>query len=208
MALGYTVEADSDDIDRALTLFKFVKGNTTNATRIAINKSGPPIKTESSKQIRAQVRLKAKYVGDRLKFTKATSAKLEGRIVTPSRGILLTRYSTDSRISGDRQSWIRPPEIPARGIKVKVKPSGPVKTLSNSWFYMILPNSRALAIARRTGVTNPKTGKSKIDVAYGPSLSQVFSEVKDDVLPFAKKRYESELIKAMNRVLSLQYPTE
>jgi hypothetical protein len=208
MALGYTVEANSADVQEALTLFQFVGGNTTNAVRIAINRAGPPIKTESSKQIRGQVRLRAKYVGDRLKFTKAFNRKLDGRIVTPQRGILLTRYSTDSSISGDKVSWIRPPEIPARGIKVKVKPSGPIKTMSNKWFYMILPNSRALAIARRTGVVNPKTGKSKIDVAYGPSLSQVFDDVKDAVSPIAESRYQKELLDAVNYLLRKQYPPE
>ena len=208
MALGYTVEADSTDVKNAISLFEFIGGNTRNAVRIAINRSGPPIKTESSKRIRAQVRLTAKYVGNRLKFTKATSAKLDGRIVTPTRGILLTRFSTDSRISGDKVSWIRPPEIPARGIKVKVKPSGPVKTMSNKWFYMILPNSRAVAIARRTGVINPKTGKSKIDVAYGPSVSQVFRKVKSLVTPVAEQRYRKEMLDAINYLLKKQYPPE
>jgi hypothetical protein len=71
-----------------------------------------------------------------------------------------------------------------------------------------LPNSRALAIARRTGVVNPKTGKSKIDVAYGPSLSQVFDDVKDAVSPIAESRYQKELLDAVNYLLRKQYPPE
>lgn len=208
MTVGYNVQVDGAQVNEALAYFNFLGGATTDAVRVAINRSGPKVRTRASQAIRSQVRLKAKYVNDRLKFQKATRTKLEGRITTPSRGLLLSKFSTNSQISGDRVSFFRPPEVPARGIRVKVKPQGATKALSRDYFYMILPNSRAVGIVRRRpkGQTGPRGGK--FDVAYGPSLSQVFNTVRDDVLPEASNIYQSEMLDAIRFLLQKRYPKE
>jgi len=204
--VSFRVSVDSSTLQSTIAYFEFVGGNASDAVRVAINKAGPPIRTKSSSEIRSQVRLKAGYVRDRLKLIKATRNRLEGRIQTPSRGLLLSRYSTDSLIASDKVSWIRPPAIPARGIKVKVKPKEAPKTMSKDWFYMVLKGSNRIGIARRRakGSLGPRGGK--FDVAYGPSLSQVFTDVKDDVLPEAQRRYESELKDAVRFLLKKQKP--
>jgi hypothetical protein len=119
---------------------------------------------------------------------------------------LLSKYSTDSQVSSDKIGWIKPPDTPARGIRVKVKPSGPTKPLGKDFFYMVLPKSRALAIVRRRETPGPQGGL--IDVAYSPSLSQVFNTVRDDVLPEAGNIYQDELLDAMRSILARQYPKE
>jgi hypothetical protein len=214
VTIGYNVEVDQSQVDEALSLFKFIGGNSSDAVRIAINKSGPPVRTEASKQIRTQVRLKAAYLNERdssgrqrLAFIRASKSSLTGRITTPSRGLLLSRFSTDAQLNS-KVSWIKPPPIPARGVRVKVKPSGSTKTMGREWFYMILPESRALGIVRRrpNGETGPQGGR--YDVGYGPSVSQVFNDVRDVVLPLAGERYQTELGKAIAFLLRKEFPKE
>lgn len=207
--IGYSVEVDRESIQSAIDYFTFLGGNTDEALRVAINKAGPKVKTASSKAIREQVRLSAKYVGGQLRFDRATRQKLQGAIRAPTRGILLPRFSTDAQIAGDKVSWIKPPPIPPLGIRVKVKPSGSAKVMSRDWFYMVLPDSRALGIARRRprGQRGPRGGK--YEVAYGPSVSQVFSrETRDRLIPEASQELTEQLLDAMRFLLQKKYPQE
>ena len=204
--ISYNVEANPQDIKEAVSLFEFVGGNTTDAVRIAINKAAPRVKTKASAAIRTQVRLKARYVGNKLTITKATRRLLTGAIKTPSRGVLLSKFSTDTRVTNEKTSWLLPPPVPARGLKVKVKPVGTPKALSKEHFYMVLPRSRALAIVRRK--STPGKNGGKIDVLYGPSVSQVFNDVRDEVLPFAGDEYQAQLLDAMRFILQKKYPKE
>ena len=113
-------------------------------------------------------------------------------------------------------TWLKPPPLPKRGIRVKVKPQGATKQLGSEYFYMVLPNSRALGIVKRRTDTNrldrrfraDTKAKGKYDVAYGPSLSQVFTTVRDDVLPEASSRLQYELLDAMRYLLAKQYPKD
>jgi len=208
--IEYDVQVDKDSLREAQSLFEFVGGNSDDALRIAINKAGPKIKTAASKAIRSQVRLKAKYVNDkkRLRFDKASRSSLSGAIRAESRGILLSRFSTDTLIADpNRAGWIKPPVIPPRGIRVKVKPSGSAEVMGKEWFYMVLPNSRALAIARRKpgGATGAQGGK--YDIAYGPSVSQVFrNETRDRLLPEAGAELQKQMLEAMRYLLQKKYP--
>lgn len=207
MNIQYEVAADTAQVAEAVSLFEFVGGNTADAIRIAINKTAPKIKTAASKAIRTQVRLSAAYVGDRLTVRKATRAKLSGAISTPSRGLLLSRFSTDATVASDKVGWIRPPLVPAGGIKVKIKPSGGAKGApgvgTNKPFYIVLNKGQNIGIAARIG-----SGRKGIHVFSGPSLSQVFATVRDDVLPSARTEYQAQLIDAMRFILVKKHPPE
>lgn len=204
--IKYEITADKEQLKEAISLFEFVGGNTSEAMRVAINKALRPVKTLAGRAIRSQVRLKAAFVNERLTVSRASKNKLSGAIRTPSRGLLLSRYSTDTQISGNKVSWLKPPPLPKQGIRVKVKPSGPPQRMSRDFFYMVLPGSRALAIVKRRDKPGPKGGK--IDVAYAPSLSQVFNTVRDDVLPEASEIYQAQLLDAMRFVLQKRFPKE
>ena len=116
-------------------------------------------------------------------------------------------------MSSEKISWFRPPEVPKRGIRVKVKPSGATKSVSGAPgetkgkpFYLILPNSRRVAIAARRATPGPKGGNLKVFNA--PSLSQVFNTVRDDVLPEASDIYQAQLLDAMRFLLAKKFPKE
>jgi|GEM_PF-953590 len=207
MSLEFTVEPNREQLADAISLFEFVGGNTADALRVAINKAAPKIRTAASRAIREQVRLSASYVNDRLTIRRATRANLSGAITTPSRGLLLSRFSTEPGIADESVSWIRPPPAPYGGHYVKVKPTGAAVKVgrgepgNSKPFYIVLKGSRALGIARRTAA-------GKIDVLHGPSLSQVFKGVRDAVMPAAAAEYQAQLLDAMRYLLVKKFPPE
>lgn len=207
MSISYTVTADQDAIKEAVSLFEFVGGNTADALRIAINKAAPKIRTVASRAIRDQVRLSASYVGDRLTVTKATRARLSGAIKTPTRGLLLSRFSTDAAVSGDKTSWIRPPLAPNDRIRLKIKPNGGTigapGANNNRPFYIVLNGGKNVGIAARLG-----RDRKKLKMFSGPSLSQVYASVRDDVMPQASQEFQTQLIDAMRYILVKKYPPE
>jgi len=207
MSTEFTIEPDRAQIADAIALFEFVGGNTADALRVAINKAAPKIRTAASRAIREQVRLTASYVNDRLSIRRATRANLSASINTPSRGLLLSRFSTEPGIAAENVSWIKPPPAPYGGHYVKVKPSGAAKKIgrgepgNSKPFYIVLKGSHAMGIARRTSA-------GKIDVLHGPSLSQVFKTVRDDVMPAASAEYQAQLLDAMRYLLAKRFPPE
>ena len=211
MALKLDVLINEDRLREAIALFEFVGGNTKDAIRIAINRAAPKARTQAGRAVRQQVRLAAAYVNERLVVNKATREKLSGSLRTPSRGLLLSRFSTDPQISGEKVSWIKPPPVPAGGISVKVKPTGGSKIvkggegLASKPFFMVLRGGQ-LGIVARAKVLGPRGGN--ILVLHGPSLSQVFDDVRDDILPTAFAEYEAQLLDAMRYLLAMKYPPE
>jgi hypothetical protein len=205
--ISHTVQVDEVAVKDAAALFEFVGGNSDEALRIAINKTTPKIKTLASKQIRTQVRLQASYVGERLTVTKATRKRITGAIGTPTRGLLLSRFSTDPLIAGEKVGWLKPPLIPSGGIRVKIKPNasptGAPGIGTNKPFYMVLNQGANVGIMVRTG-----KARKDVKTLYGPSLSQVFNTVRAEVLPAAGAELQAQLLDAMRYLLVKKYPPE
>ncbi|MFB2703557.1 phage tail protein [Marinobacter shengliensis] len=180
------VQVDPSKLQEVRALLATFSDGAARAHTRTLNKTVTKGRVESSKEIRKQVRLNAAYVKSLMTITKASIKKPSAKISTPSRGLLLSRYSTESQISGDKVGWLKPPAIPARGIRVKIRPTGGPKLFSGGDeitgkpFYMVLPGSSGrVAIAGRRAVAGNRGGKIK--VFYGPSLSQVFTDVKEVV---------------------------
>lgn len=178
------VERSSLQEVRAL-LAKFSDGGRRAHVR-SLNKTVTKSRTESSKEIRKQVRLNAAYVKSLLAISYASIRNPQAKVLTPRSGLLLSRFSTDTMVSGDKVGWLKPPAIPARGLRIKVKPTGGAKVFSGDNeiegkpFYMVLPGTEGrVAIVGRRAKTGSQGGRIK--VFYGPSLSQVFTDVKEDV---------------------------
>lgn len=180
------VEVDRSSLQEVRALLAKFSDGAKRAHARSLNQTATKAKTEASKDIRKQIRLNAAYAKSLLAITKASQKKLQSKVSTPYRGLLLSRFSTDSRIAGDKTSWLKPPPIPARGIKVKVKPDGGAKAFDGDSeivgkpFYMVLPGTAGkVAIVGRKRKLGSEGGEIK--VFYGPSLSQVFTDVKEQV---------------------------
>ncbi len=207
MTPEYGAQANQEQVAEAMRFFEFVGGNTSDAMRIAINKATPKVRTLASAKLREQVRLQAGYVKDKLAIRKATKSNLSGAIRAEKRGLLLSRFSTDAQVASDGIRWLKPPNEPSGGIRVKVKPSGSPKAVSpgagGKPFYIVLKTSRALGIARRTG---PR--RNDLEVLHGPSVSQVFDDVRGDIQPQASEELTKQVIDAMRYLMLKQYPPE
>jgi hypothetical protein len=172
MMANPVIEINQEQLAEAIDKFKFYGGNMDKALTIAINKSSKTMKVRIARAISDSVRLKVTYVKERLEIVRASPRNMNGRVKTPKRGILISRYSTDSNINNpDKVTWLKPPPVPKRGIRVNI--DGTVKNFSGDTgqtpFYMVFPN-RVLGIVARTG----KERDSKIKAFYGASMSQVF----------------------------------
>lgn len=206
MNASFEIKVDEAALKDAIGLFEFVGGNTSDAIRVAINKAAPKVKTMASKRIREEVRLTASYVNEKLTVRKATKSRLNGAVLTPMRGLLMSKYSTDAQVASDKIGWIKPPPVPVRGIRVKIKPSGDTKVMDGA-FYMVLNKGKngggQLAIAIREGAA-----RKPVKVFQSASLSQVFGNVRGDVLPAAGAEYQAQLLDAMRYLLAKQHPME
>lgn len=206
MSISYAVAVDEAAVADAVSAFEFVGGNSADALRIAINKCAPKIKTAASKAIRTQVRLSAAYVGDRLTVRKASRTRLSGAISTPSRGLLLSRFSTDATISGDKVGWIRPPLVPAGASRSRSSPMAVPSlcriTTTTSRFTLCSTGAKTWALQRAPA----RAGG--LHVFSGPSLSQVFTGVRTDILPDAGAELTAQLLDAMRYLLVKQHPPE
>ncbi len=153
-------------------LKQFEKAIIVAQTR-AINKTAKKVKTQAAKKIGSQVALKAGYIKSKLQIIKANNKKDHAVIFATSRGVLLSRYSNSqlrrkSKITGKKKS---------AGISVKVKRSGSRKKMRGA-FYIRLKSSGVIGIAVRQ---KGHKGRDNYKVIHGPSVSQVWNGVRDDI---------------------------
>jgi len=161
----------------------YIKNGANLALSRALNKTAAKAKTEASKAIRSQVRLSASYVKEKINGPadgfefKATSNKLTAKISTPKRGVRLDNFLTS--LAPYRAGR------PTDPIKVKVKPTGSSLKISSA-FWVPAKNSGGYLIAVRNEILRQQGMKIKLapagyTVLSGPSISQVFNTVRDDI---------------------------
>lgn len=199
-----SVQIDKTSLSNVRLLLNGVSKEAPKILTRALNNTATKGRTEASKAIRKEVKLSASYVNSRLKVDKANFRTLQARVRTPSRGILLSRFSTNAQARNPDIGWIRPPDNPPRGIKVRVSPNDGSKIVtggdevSGKPFYIVLKN-RNLAIAARLSSPGPNGGKIK--VFSGPSLSQVFNNIKEDLGEPLAQYQEEQVSKQIDAVL-------
>lgn len=164
-----------NDLDR---YFGAVNKATVVATVRAINAEAARGKTLASRKIREQIGLKAGYVNERLKIRRATATKLVAEISTPKRGLLLTRFA-------NRQITVRGRKA---GVAVRVKPRGGFKKMPKA-FYIRLRAGAMPGFNEGIAIRE----NDKVKVLHGPSISQVFNTVREDVAPELLEKYRTTL---------------
>lgn len=199
-----SVRLDPADVRDVRLLLRGLQNEAPKILSRALNKTVSKARTDAGKAIRGDVRLKAAYVRQRMSVKKASARSLQAKLSTPSRGLLLSRFSTNAQIASPNISWIKAPDEPKRGIKVKVKPNGGTQSISGDSetkgkpFYIAMKNGR-VAIAARRRTAGPKGGKIK--VFYGPSLSQVFNQLLPDLQPPLAEYQQEQVSKQIDAVL-------
>lgn len=176
-----SVDIDRAQFQDAQERLDHIKNGAARALSRALNKTVSKAKTIASRAIRDQINLSAAYVRENLRGPangfdyKATVNKLTAKLSASKRGILLYQFSTNSVAATGR-----PPEQ----IKVRVKPGRAIAIPSAFWVRTKGSNKLTPAVRnsvlRQLNMTRT-TDSGSFTVLHGPSLSQVFSSVKDDI---------------------------
>ncbi|MBV2127924.1 phage tail protein [Arsukibacterium indicum] len=132
-----------------------------------LNQAATATRSRAIDEIGRQLNLPRSYISENIAVrSRANPQKLEVIISAESRGILLNRFD-GQQITTDGKN---------AGVSVQVKAGGPRKTIKRG-FFMRLKNG-VTGLAMRTG-----KGKGAIEVLHGPSVSQAWQSVRDDVEP-------------------------
>lgn len=182
------ITVDKEAVRRIESDLMHIKNGAPRAMSRAINHTLGVTRTEASKEVRKQVKLKAGYVRDKLTIKRATVNSMNGAIRTPARGTLLTRYPHTRYKTG--------------GMGVQIKPTGGKKRMPGAFFIRFANGVQAIAIRTQYG---PGLGRSEgLKVLYGPSTSQVFADVKDDLQASSGNRLMQRMGHEAERLLKRQ----
>ena len=179
-----SVEVDQAQWQAVQGRLAHIKNGASRALARALNKTASRAKTMASRAIRGQVRLTAAYVRENLRGPangmsyKATVARLQAMLSTPNRGIRLDRFMTS-----------QPPTRagrPANPVRVKVKPTGGATVMPSAFFVQARNSGGYLialrnAVIQRLGLKTKLSQSSGFSALHGPSLSQVFNSVRDEL---------------------------
>ncbi len=152
----------------------------------ATNNAGRRARTLSSKEIRAQVNLKAGYVRNRLKIKRATRSRPEFVISAAKRGVLMTRY---------------PYRTTRRGVTVKIKRTGARAVLEGAFVTQVNAGGRKVDVVAVRQPGRFSTGNRRFKVLYSPSVSQVFNKVRGEIKPEVDRYFEEQIRKELNQAL-------
>lgn len=138
----------------------------------SINRTATKVRTQASKKIGQEVALKAGYIKDKLKITKASRNKEYAIVFATKRGVLLSRFAPKQLLKKAKQGGKK-----YAGISIKVGRKKPRKKMRGA-FLIKLKNSNTMGVAyRKKGAK----GRKNYEVLHGPSVSQVWDNVKDNM---------------------------
>ena len=182
------ITVDKEAVRRIESDLMHLKNGAPRAMSRAINHTLGVTRTEASKEIRKQVKLKAGYVRDKLAVKRPTFNWLNGASQTPTRGTLHTGSPNQRYNRGS--------------VGVQVKPTGGKKRMPGAFFIRFANGVQAIAIRTQYG---PGLGRSEgLKVLYGPSTSQVFTDVKDDLQAPSGNRLMQRMGHEAERLLNRQ----
>ncbi len=179
----------------------YLRGTVTaieKAEYRAVNRVSQKTRTEASRQIRAEVRLKASYVNRHLwLYKKAKPGDPSAIITARRRPTRLARYGAKQLTKAARKA--RGDEL--RGISAGRKQAGvSVSVGRNSGrkrmrktFLVPLRTNGLMGVFERTG-----RAPDDIRHLYGPSVDQLFTNIRDQLHPFIKRNMSKEFRAQLN----------
>ena len=191
---GLNVRLNQQDIDTANRLLNGVKNGAKRAITRTLSRTLDKAATRANQEIRKDVRLTATYVRGKLLKNKPSFSKPTAILSAEKRGVLLTRYKYRVLAKG-------------KGVRVWVKQSGSSADMPSAFLVRNLKNSGADGIALPPGIKAPRdqgitsSGGTQFDVLHGPSVSQVFTEVKDEIEPEMSAFATQELLRQIDVIL-------
>lgn len=201
------IKFDASDLDRAMARMGATAEALARAQYRAINAAAAKGLTASRRAIQSQVALPASYLNDpeRLKLVKATASRAVAVITARRRGTTLFRFSGKQvtvRAKGAKGDALRGIKAgrKAAGVSVQVKPGGPRKTMPDAF---LLPlRSGKDAGGNGMGIFTRSRSTGQLRHRYGPSVDQVFRQVRSLVTPGIEADLREQLIRQIKYELS------
>jgi len=160
-----------DEIKKAESNIRRLAKKAGDRSAAALVDASHKARDRAVNRIADQVLLDKSYIRQRIEVLAAKKDELgwSAEVRAFRRGVLLTRFAHTAvfgpRKSGDGQKQV--------GISGQITPQ---KSYRSSFFYIAL-KSGAMGIAKRT----ERTGRDNYKVLYGPSVSQVYASVREDI---------------------------
>jgi hypothetical protein len=164
------VSINPEQLKRLKSMLSGVKNGSNRAMSRALNETSNQAKIQGIRKIREQVRLKSKFLGERISSAKdsfansATPQRLSSQVTAQRRGLLMAHFLTT--------------KVNVKPIRTKIKPTGK-STLWRGAFFVRL--RKGVDTGDKYGVFVRSSGDLKH--LYGPSPSQVWTDAKDEIAP-------------------------
>lgn len=183
---GVSLEKEIDDLPAEIL----------SAARKSVNATLRRGRTSSAKQMEREVNFPHGYLsgrGGRLRVSKyAQGNDLEGKITGRDRPTSLARFATTA---------LRPGAKRTAGVTVEVKP-GLAKRMPSTFAIKLRNGNIGLAYRSRNGRRPNSSAAKQIDknlwLLYGPSVDQVFQDVRNTVAPDLEKYMATEFERLMD----------
>lgn len=167
-------QLDNDGFDEIARTLGVLPTEAKKALSKTINDAAINAHAKGVKEITQQANIAESYVRSKLTINqRANLADPTAMISARLRGTGLRRFDAQQEVKTGKT---RP--LVNGGVSVQVKPSGGRKLLPHAFFITL--NNGNVHIATRNKGAN---GKNDYTVRYGPSVSQMWQSVRDDVEP-------------------------
>lgn len=179
------------DIENVRQIERLLTGIPDGAQRAmteALNKTAAKARLEGIKGIRQDVRLTAAYLKtkiwgpDERPYNRATFNRLVSMVNAETRGLRMVQFLTTP--------------IGSKPIKTKIKPSGASTEWPGGFFIRLRAGSQA---GTQYGLFVREGGNLKH--VYGPSASQVWTEVKDEIAGPMDRFLAEQMFKSIDTVI-------
>ena len=177
----------ADELAAAKQLLANLDANSTRALVRAVNHAATKARTMGAALIRDEAKLPATYVNERLRVDMRASASDPTAMVSGrGRATQLSRFgakqlTTKAKLPGKRR---------LAGTRVEVKP-GQQKVMPGAWLMKLKGGN--VGVVTRTG-----TGRDDYKVHYGPSVDQLWRDIREQIVPEVSDLMLAEFIRQLD----------
>lgn len=207
--MSAVLEINLDGVKDLKGFFDAAPEAVQTSARDAINGAVRFGYAESSRQIRKEVNLPQDYIGsvaagNRLKVSRyATTDSLEGAISAALRPVSLARFANTTSLGGKKgvTVTVKPgsPRKIASAFLIKLKAGSAAVTGDNYNIGLAIRLKKGETVKNKTKLVAYGSGEPDLYLLYGPSVDQVFRDVREKVEPAITDFLTAEFYRQFDR---------
>ncbi len=173
------IKMDRAQVREVQERLSFIKNGGNRVVVLSINEALGKVRTRATSEIQEEYALKPRYITQRLKIIKANKGNLSGRIRTPWRGAMLTRYNHS--MPKKKAPW------------VEVTP-GSRDNMPGAFYITFANGTKAIAFRPSgSGKYKPNWASTGLYITRGPSVSQALKKVQPELEEYAGEQVMQNL---------------